>query len=132
MAFTAELHLDADANPWRAREFHWAVVQNIDEQSRPQAGLHSGQLHLVLDHLHDPVLDAWMADSYKLRDGKLVVTGADGLRFRTVRFEDAFCVGEGLYFNSTGTGPATTMSVLISARKLTVDGEVDFDNAWPQ
>lgn len=86
----------------------------------------------MLDHLHDPVLDAWMADSYKLRDGKLVVTGADGLRFRTVRFEDASCVGEGLYFNSTGTGPATTMSVLISARKLTVEGEVDFDNVWPQ
>lgn len=131
MAFTAELHLDAEMKPWPAREFHWAVVQNIDEKSRPQAGLHSGQMHLVLDHLHHPVLDEWMADSTKLRNGKLIVTAADGGVFRTVRFEGAFCVGEGLYFNSTGTGPAATMSVLISAHKMTVDEEVDFDNEWP-
>lgn|GEM_PF-5123361 len=60
-----------------------------------------------------------------------MVTGADGTRFRTVGFWDACCVGEGLYFNATGLGPATTMSVLISARHLLVDGEVDFDNDWP-
>lgn len=131
MAFTAELHLDAEPTSWLVREFHWAVVQNIDEQARPQAGLHSGQLHLVLDHLHHPVLDGWMAESTKLLDGKLVVTGADGSVFRTARFEGAFCVGEGLYFNSTGTGPAATMSVLISAQKLTIDGEVGFNNEWP-
>jgi len=89
------------------------------------------QLHLVLDHLHDPVLDHWMADSHKRLSGRLVVTGIDGSRFRTVQFHDALCVSEGLYFNATGVGPATTMSVLISANRLVVDGVVETSNHWP-
>jgi hypothetical protein len=43
----------------------------------------------VLDHLHDPVLDHWMADSHKRLSGRLVVTGIEGSRFRTVQFHDA-------------------------------------------
>ncbi|MBC8083743.1 MAG: hypothetical protein H7Z21_11075, partial [Hymenobacter sp.] len=68
----------------------------MDERSQPHAFLRGGQLHLVLDHLHHPALDAWMADSGKLLDGRLVVRGINGGRFRTVAFREAFCVGEGL------------------------------------
>lgn len=131
MAFTATLHLAAEARAWTAQEFHWAIVQNIDEFTRPQAGIMAGQLHLVLDHLHDPVLDDWMANPTKLRNGHLKILAADGSGFRTILFEDAYCVSEGLNFNSTGLGPATTMSVLISACRLTIDGEVKVDNNWP-
>ena len=56
-----------------------------------------------------------MCDATKLRDGSLAVTAPDGSRLRTVRFWNAYCVGEGLYFNATGVGRAATMSVLISA-----------------
>gem|GEM_PF-5232468 len=38
-------------------------MQDIDEHFQPRAGLYAGQLHLVLDHLHDPVLDEWMANA---------------------------------------------------------------------
>lgn len=132
MAFTATLHLTAEAATWSVREFHWALVQNIDELTRPQAGVHGGQLSLALDHLHHPVLDAWMASPTKLRSGSLTVRAADGHRFRTVRFEDAYCVSEGLHFDSTGLGPATTMSLLISAERLDIDGAVQVDNHWPR
>lgn len=126
MAFTAELQLTACVLP--VLEFHWALVQSMDERGRPQSFLRGGQLHLVLDHLHHSVLDAWMADPQMLLDGSLVVRGLDGSRFRTVAFREAFCVNEGLYFNSTGLGRATSMSVLISAKHLLVDESVAFDN----
>ncbi|MBC8085592.1 MAG: hypothetical protein H7Z21_20535, partial [Hymenobacter sp.] len=76
-----------------------------------------------------PALDAWMADSGKLLDGRLVVRGINGGRFRTVAFREAFCVGESLHFNSTGRGRATSLSVLISAKHLLIDACVDFSNA---
>ena len=131
MAFTAVLRLDAESKSWPAREFHWAIVQEIGEYARPEAGIHAGQVHVVLDHLHDPVLDDWMAEATKRRAGSLEISGLDGSRFRTLTFRDAYCVSEGLCFNSTGIGPATTMSVLISADHLLIDGEVELDNHWP-
>lgn len=131
MAFTATLELTAEPVHFPVLEFHWAVVQQSGERNEPMAGILAGQLHLVLDHLHHPVLDHWMADSDKLHDGRLVVLGLDGVRFRTVQFERAYCVSEGFYFNSTGNGRATAMSVLISAQRLLVDGEVKLDNKWP-
>ncbi len=127
MAFTAELQLAACVLP--VLEFHWALVQSTDERGQPHAFLRGGQLHLVLDHLHHPVLDGWMADPQMLLDGKLVVQGLDGSRFRTVAFREAFCVSEGMYFNSTGLGRATSLSVLISAKHLLVDESVEFSNA---
>jgi len=131
MAFTAELRLDTETQTWTVQEFHWAIVQNTDEQARPQSGIHAGQLHLVLDHLHHPVLDEWMANSRKLLSGSLLVRGLDGSRFRTVAFRNAYCVSEGLHFNSTGVGSATSMSVLISAQQLLINKEVETTNSWP-
>lgn len=106
-------------------------MQNINERTRPENGIYAGQLHLVLDHLHHPVLDDWMSDATKLRDGRLVVMAPDGSRLRTVQFWNAYCVGEGLYFNATGVGRAATMSVLISAQRLLLNDEVEVSNHWP-
>ncbi|WP_046244424.1 type VI secretion system tube protein TssD [Hymenobacter terrenus] len=131
MAFTAKLHLDVESVSWPVLDYHWAVVQAITEQSRPENSIFAGQLHLVLDHLHHPLLDAWMSDATKRRNGRLEVTSTDGRRLRTVAFWDAYCVSEGLYFNSTGVGRATTMSVLISANRLLIDEEVEITNHWP-
>lgn len=127
MAFTAELHVVEYV--LSVSEFHWALVQSVDEYSRPQGFVYGGQLHLVLDHLHHPVLDSWMADPQMLLDGSLVVKGLDGSVFRTVAFREAFCASEGLHFNGTGLGHATSLSVLISAKHLLIDGDVEFNNA---
>ena len=127
MAFTANLHVAEYALP--VLEFHWALVQGVDENSRPQGFLHGGQLHLVLDLLSHPLLDGWMADPQMLLDGSLVVKAIDERRFRTVAFREAFCASEGMHFNGTGLGRSTSLSVLISAKHLLVDDSVAFSNA---
>ena len=42
MSFTAESRLDAEPTAWPALEFHWAIVQNISEQTRPENGVYAG------------------------------------------------------------------------------------------
>jgi len=123
------LHLGPHAI--RVQEYHWAVVQPTDDLNRPQGGILAGKLHLVLDCLAHEALDAWMADSHKKLSGEVSALGPDGLRLRTLRFTDAYCVNQGLFFDGTSNGRSGALSVLISARSLLVDQTLALENLWP-
>ncbi|WP_223648600.1 type VI secretion system tube protein TssD [Hymenobacter psoromatis] len=120
-----------DGNAIRVREYHWAIVQTTDEMNRPQGGVLAGKLHVVLDCLAHPVVDAWMADSRKTMSGELLVLGPDGQRARTIRFTDAYCVNQGLFFDGMSNQQAGALSVLLSAHTLLVDQELEIRNVWP-
>ena len=131
MAHSATLYLEG--SPIAVQEFHWAIVQLTDLQSRPQAGILAGKISLVIDKLQHAVIDAWMADPAKRLDGSVVVKAADGMgAVRTLRFVDALCVSQGLSFTAGGDGTyAGTMSVLLTARQLHVNEGLTLDNHWP-
>lgn len=126
-----QVTLHFDGNAIRVREYHWAIVQTTDEVNRPQGGVLAGKLHVVLDCLAHPALDAWMADSRKTVSGELLVRGPDGLRARTIRFTDAYCVNQGLFFDGMSNRQAGALSVLLSAHTLLIDQELEIRNVWP-
>ena len=115
----------------RVQEYHWAVVQPTDDLNRPQGGILAGKLHLVLDCLAHEVVDAWMADSHKKLSGEVSALGPDGFRLRTLRFTDAYCVNQGLFFDGASNRRSGALSVLISARSLLVDQALTLENLWP-
>lgn len=127
--FQVTLHFDEFIVP--VQEYHWAVVQTTDEHNRPQASVLAGKLHLVVDCLVHAGLDAWMANSRKLHSGHLRVLGPDGFLLRTLHFVDAYCVNQGLFFDGMSTRRSGALSVLLSARLLTVDQELKMANHWP-
>ncbi len=131
MAHSAKLYLEDDVI--QVQEFHWGIMQPTDGQSRPQSGITAGKISLVLDKLHHPVLDAWMADERKLLSGTLLADSPDGMgSARSLRFVDALCVSQGLSFSASGGGHfAGTMSLQLTARELHVDGSLLIDNQWP-
>lgn len=126
-----QVTLHFDGNAIRVREYHWAIVQTTDEVNRPQGGVLAGKLHVVLDCLAHPALDAWMADSRKTVSGELLVRGPDGLRARTIRFTDAYCVNQGLFFDGMSNRQAGALSVVLSAHTLLIDQELEIRNVWP-
>ena len=115
------------------QEYHWGIVRQTDAQHRPQGGVLAGKISLVVDTLHHPVLDAWMADPRKCLSGELVAHAADGLgTARRLRFVDALCVNQGLTFLAgAGSRFAGSMSLLLSARELHVNEGLAIDNHWP-
>ena len=131
MAHSAKLFLEGEVLV--VQEFHWAIVQLIDNQSRPQSGILAGKISLVIDKLQHPLLDAWMADARKQLSGLLVADAPDGMgTARSLRFVDALCVSQGLAFTAGGDSTfAGTMSILLTARQLHVDGALVIDNNWP-
>ncbi|RZK23329.1 MAG: hypothetical protein EOO56_05475 [Hymenobacter sp.] len=124
MSFHAELLLATEAvEPLAIQEFHWGLVQLTSERNIPLGGVLTGQIRVVLDRLHHPVLAAWMADSYKKLNGKLVAYGLDGISItRLIEFEEGYCANQGMYFDGTKSNFATGLSLLISAQTLRIDG----------
>lgn len=127
--YQVTLNLDGMVIP--VREYHWAIVQTTDEVNRPQGGILAGKLHLVLDCLAHPIVDAWMADSLKTMRGELLVLGPDGQRARTIRFADAYCVNQGLFFDGMSNRQSGALSVMVSAHTLLIDQELEVSNRWP-
>ncbi|MBC8084758.1 MAG: hypothetical protein H7Z21_16285 [Hymenobacter sp.] len=133
MSFHSELIVGATVGErLTVQEFHWGLVQLTSEKNVPMGGMLTGQLRVVLSRLYHPTLTAWMADSYKKLNGKLVAYGLDGMSVvRLIEFEEAYCFNQGLHFDGTGSSFATGMSILISARTLRIDGVVVLTNGAP-
>ncbi|MDJ0364700.1 type VI secretion system tube protein TssD [Hymenobacter sp. H14-R3] len=131
MAHSAKLYLEGEE--LIVQEFHWAVVQFTDAQSRPQNSVLAGKISLVIDKLQHPLLDAWMADARKQLSGLLVADAPDGLgTARSLRFVDALCVSQELHFTAGGDGQfAGSMTIVLTARQLHIESELVIDNHWP-
>ena len=127
--FHVTLRFDEHLIP--VQEYHWAIVQTTDEVNRPQNGVLAGKLHLVLDGLVHPALDAWMANSTKTANGELLVLGPAGFRVRSIHFTDAYCINQGLFFDGTDTRRSGALSVMLSARVLVINQELEISNVWP-
>jgi hypothetical protein len=130
MAFSAELIVNG--KHYSIRHFKWKVQQNTDVVGRPDARVQAGQLQVELDSEPDDTLHYWALDDLKKLNGEVVVFAADnqGARYKTIRFEDAYCVGLGKRFDGSTSSNGMTMTLKLSANRLSC-GEVEFNNRWP-
>ena len=130
MSFSASLILDSKS--YTVRRFSWGLQQNTDVVGRPDARVQGGRLQVELDSEPDETLHHWALDDTKKMSGELVVFAADNrfLRRKTIRFEDAYCVGLSKNFDGSASNQAMTMTLTLSANKLN-SGEVTLDNKWP-
>jgi hypothetical protein len=129
MSFSAVFIVNS--KKYSVRSFEWGVQQNTDVVGRPDACVQGGQLQVELDSEADETLHHWALDDTKKMSGELVVYAADSLaRRKTIRFEDAYCVGLSKLFDGSASAQGMTMTLTLSANKL-VCGEATLDNKWP-
>ncbi len=130
MSFSAALIIANKS--YTVRHFSWGVQQNTDVVGRPDARVQGGQLVVELDSEPDETLNHWALDDTKKMSGELAVFSADNRlsRRKTIRFEDAYCVGLSKLFDGSASDQGMTMTLTLSANKLS-SGEVTIDNKWP-
>ena len=130
MAFSAALILANKS--YTVRHFNWGVQQNTDAMGRPDARVQGGQFTVELDSEPDEILQHWALDDTKKMSGELVVFSAANrlARRKTIRFEEAFCVGLSKAFDGSASDQGMTMTLTVSANKLG-SGEVMLNNNWP-
>ena len=131
MSFSAALIINN--KQYSVRRFTWGIQQNTDAVGRPDARVQGGQLQVELDSEPDETLHHWALDDTKKINGEVVVFSADNRlsRRKTIRFEEAYCVGLGKQFDgSSSSEQGMTMTLTLSANRLS-SGEVKLDNKWP-
>jgi hypothetical protein len=130
MSFSAALIIANKS--YTVRHFSWGVQQNTDVVGRPDARVQGGQLVVELDSEPDETLNHWALDDTKKMSGELAVFAADNRlsRRKTIKFEDAYCVGMSKLFDGSASDQGMTMTLTLSANKLS-SGEVTLDNKWP-
>lgn len=130
MSFSAALIIANKS--YTVRHFSWGVQQNTDVVGRPEARVQGGQLVVELDSEPDETLHHWALDDTKKMSGELAVFSADNRlsRRKTIRFEDAYCVGLSKLFDGSASDQGMTMTLTLSANKMS-SGEVTLDNKWP-
>ena len=130
MSFSAALIIEG--KNYTVRRFNWGVQQNTDVVGRPDARVQGGRLQVDLDSEPDETIHHWALDDTKKMNGELVVFAANNRysRRKTIRFEDAYCVGLSKSFDGSASNQGMTMTLTLSANKLS-SGEVTLDNKWP-
>ena len=130
MSFSAALIVNN--KQYTVRRFSWGLQQNTDVVGRPDARVQGGQLQVELDSEPDEALHHWALDDTKKMSGELAVFSADNRlsRRKTILFEDAYCVGLGKQFDGSASEMGMTMTLTLSANRLS-SGGVTLDNKWP-
>jgi len=107
--------------------------QSIDESGKPTSRPRGGTITFVTPTPEDGDIFfyRWMFDKTQIHSGtfKLVVYGENNRRcYKTVEFQNAYCVGLKEYFNDSDARLMYT-TVTISAEIIIISG-AKFDNKW--
>lgn len=107
----------------------------VDSKGRPSAVTQGGIINVeIASSQDDNALAEWMTNSYKEADGTIKFIDADEATLKTVEFQKARCIGYAERFDkfpqlNQPERPAMTLSLTISAEKITVSGATH-DNNW--
>lgn len=127
-SFSAEFHVSG-------RRFivvtcEYQLSQPTDPRGRPTAGVRGGLIRLTVVGNTYQVLTNWAVDPFKALDGKIVFRNMDGAVFKTLSFEQAYCVSyREIFTPHDGLAAAYTFDLGLTAAKVSLNGTLH-DNQW--
>ena len=114
----------------------YELKRSVDSKGRPSAVTQGGMITVeIVSAQDDAALPEWMIDSYKEADGKLTFIDDKKATLKEVTFEKGRCIGYAERFDKTpqqaaDARPSMTLTLTISAEKITINGAGPHDNNW--
>ncbi|WP_018620717.1 type VI secretion system tube protein TssD [Spirosoma luteum] len=126
-SFSASFTIDGEE--YDVLSCNYSFGQSTDERGRPASNVQGGNIFVQVTANDQDTLMGWMVDPYKKSNGTIKFMRIDqDSTFKEVQFEDGYCVGYSESFSSTNSS-AMTLSLNISARKITVGGATH-ESTW--
>lgn len=115
----------------------YSFDQNVDNIGQPAGEVRGGVINVSVGSLGSEKRFGWMVTSDMKKNGEIEFIDADGSTLKTLKFEDAYCVGyteEFEAFNASGGGVVNIKDggkehLTLSCRKIAVGGE-SHENSW--
>ena len=114
----------------------YSFDQNIDNIGQPAGEVRGGQITVTLGTTGGAERFGWMVASDMKKSGEIKYTDATGQTLKTVKFEDAYCVGYTEDYEAFSGGQAGVSikegakeTLTLSCRVIDMEGEVH-ENTW--
>lgn len=115
----------------------YSFDQNVDNIGQPAGEVRGGVISVTVGSLGSEKRFGWMVTSDMKKSGEIEFVDADGSTLKTLKFEDAYCVGYTEEFEAFNAGSGGTVNIkdggkehlTLSCRKISVGGE-SHENTW--
>ncbi len=115
----------------------YSFDQNVDNIGQPAGEVRGGQILVTVGSMASEARFGWMVASDMKKSGEIKYTDATGKTLKTVKFEDAYCVGYTEEYEAFSGGGTPGVSIkegaketlTLSCRTISVGGE-SHENTW--
>lgn len=114
----------------------YSLDQNIDNIGQPAGEVRGGQITVTLGSMGSEARYGWMVASDMKKSGEIKFIDATGQTLKTLKFEDAYCVGYTEAYEAFSGGNAgvsikegANETLILSCRVISVGGETH-ENSW--
>lgn len=136
MASVIKAHFIVDGVESEIIGLSYSFDQNIDNIGQPAGEVRGGQISVTLGSMASEARFGWMVASDMKKSGEIKFTDANGKTLKTLKFEDAYCVGyteayEAFAGDTTGVSikEGAKETLILSCRTISVGGETH-ENTW--
>ena len=137
MASVIKAHFVIDGNEDEVIGLRYSLDQNIDNIGQPAGEVRGGTIEVTLGTNGKPDRYGWMVASDMKKNGEIKYTDATGQTLKTIKFEDAYCVGYTEEYEAFSGDKAGGVSIkesaketlTLSCRVIDVEGE-PHENTW--
>lgn len=137
MAAIIKASFKVDGQEAEVISLSYSFDQNVDNIGQPAGEVRGGVINVSLGSLGSEKRFGWMVTSDMKKNGEIEFVDADGSTLKTLKFEDAYCVGYTEEFEAFNAGSGGTVNIkdggkehlTLSCRKISVGGE-SHENTW--
>lgn len=109
-------------------DFSYDIVQDTDENGKPQGEVRAGKLTLSFANLPTTEMLEWILNSRKYKDGNIVVFDMDGMPIQKISFSNGACVALDINYKEDDENYCSTVLSIVAKNLLL--GEVKVENEW--
>ena len=137
MASVIKAHFIVDGNENEIINVAYSFDQNIDNIGQPAGEVRGGQITVTLGSVASADRYGWMVASDMKKSGEIKYTDATGQTLKTVKFEDAYCIGytedyeafSGDRVGGISIKEGAKETLTLSCRSIDMEGELH-ENTW--
>ena len=137
MASVIKAQFVVDGNEQEIIALRYSLDQNVDNIGQPAGEVRGGTIEVTLGTTGEADRYGWMVASDMKKSGEIKYTDATGQTLKTIKFEDAYCVGYTEEYEAFSGDKAGGLSIkegaketlTLSCRMIDVEGE-PHENTW--
>ena len=107
----------------------FSFQQGVDDQGKPSTRVFGGTISLIIPMIPSNEIIDWALNSYRYKDGTIIILDADNVPVNKIFFKRATCINMTFAYSQKGKSYSTT-NIVLQAEELKFGSGAEFSNNW--